>query len=282
LTNRLSEPITIVDIHASCGCTRGRANTRTIAPGQKALVEAEMDTRNFVGRKETTLYVTLMTAGGKESEIRLGVSSTILSDIVLNPGTIDFGSVEKGQTPQKSLTLDRLDAPNWKVERMLSSCRSISAGMVETARNGSTVSYLLTVSLKPEAPAGNLRDEILVVTNDPESPHIPIQVTAQIRGDLSATPSVLGLGHVASASVAQGRFLIRGSKPFTIVSIAGAGEGFKLAADDSTPKSMHILTLSYYPAESSIRGDLRRTFRVVTDLPGEPPVDLTATLHVDP
>ena len=55
-------------------------------PGQTATVEAEMDTRNFVGHKATALFVTLMTAGGREAEVRLGVSSTILSDVVLNPG----------------------------------------------------------------------------------------------------------------------------------------------------------------------------------------------------
>ena len=45
---------------------------------------------------------------------------------------------------------------------------------------------------------------------------------------------------------------------------------------------MHVLTVSYRPEEGNSRGDLRRTFRVLTDLPGEPPLDLTATLHVDP
>jgi hypothetical protein len=42
------------------------------------------------------------------------------------------------------------------------------------------------------------------------------------------------------------------------------------------------LTLSYNPEEGTTRGDLRRTFRVVTDLPGEPPLELTATLSVSP
>ena len=57
LTNRLAEPITILDIRASCGCTTGRAGASTVAPGQTAVVEAEMDTRNFVGPKATALFV---------------------------------------------------------------------------------------------------------------------------------------------------------------------------------------------------------------------------------
>src|SRR5258708_2798997 len=91
LTNRLAEPITILNLRASCGCTSGRASASTVAPGQSAVVEAEMDTRNFVGKKVTSLYVTVVTASGREAEVRLSVSSLILADIVLNPGTIDFG-----------------------------------------------------------------------------------------------------------------------------------------------------------------------------------------------
>ena len=71
-----------------------------------------MDTRNFVGPKATTLYVSLVTAGGQEAEARLGISATILSDIVLNPGTIDFGAVARGQAP----SADAHDRPRRTVE----------------------------------------------------------------------------------------------------------------------------------------------------------------------
>jgi hypothetical protein len=280
LTNNLAEPITILNLRASCGCTSGRASSSTVAPGQSAVIDAEMDTRNFVGKKSTSLFVTIVNASGREAEVRLSVASLILADIVLNPGTIDFGTVDHGQTPQLSLTVDRLTAPQWRVERLVTASRAIQGEIVETARSAAGVSYTLTVSLKADAPAGLLRDEVRILTNDPESPGIPVQVTAQIRGDLSAAPSVLSLGRVTSAT--QGRFLIRGSKPFTVVSAEGANDGFKLTVDDATPKPMHFLTVSYRPEEGTSRGDLRHTFRVLTDLPGEPPIDLTAILHVDP
>ncbi len=54
LVNRLAEPITIVSLRPSCGCTSGRASASMIAVGQTAMIEAEMDTRNFVGPKSTS------------------------------------------------------------------------------------------------------------------------------------------------------------------------------------------------------------------------------------
>jgi hypothetical protein len=282
LTNRLKEPLTIVNVRASCGCTSGRASESVVAPGATAVVEAQMDTRSFVDRKETTLFVDLTTASGQEAEVRLGVSSTILSDVVLNPGSVDFGAVLKGQTPTRTLTIDRIGAPNWRVEKMVSASKVIDAQMVESARNGSLVSYTLTVSLKPDAPAGVVRDEIRVETNDPETASITLPVIVQIKGELSASPNPLSLGTANSSSAVHGRILIKASKPFTIQGVQGTGDGFKLLEPDRSAKAMHVVTVVYKPEDGATRGDLNKVFKLFTDLPGEPPLEVAATLHVDP
>jgi hypothetical protein len=282
LVNRLSEPITIVNLRPSCGCTSGRALASTVPPGQSTVIEAEMDTRNFVGHKATVLFVTLITAGGREAEARLAVSSHILSDIVLNPGSIDFGTVKRGQPASQVMTIDRINSADWRFTRMVSATRSLNAQLVETGRKDGAVSYSLSVSLKPDAPAGLLRDELHLLSNDPETPSIPIMVTAVIRGDLTAAPSVLALGQVHSSAGAQGRFVVRASRPFAIRSIEGAGEGFMTSAPDGTRQSAHVVTVAYKPEDGSPKGDIRRVFRVHTDLPDEPSLDLTTTLHVVP
>src|SRR5262245_9694690 len=151
LVNRLAEPVTILNLRASCGCTSGRASSSVVNPGQAAVIEAQMDTRNFVGYKSTVLYVTLMTASGREAEAGLGVSANILSDIVLNPGSVDFGTVVRGKSPTQVMTIDRINAEGWRFTRMVTGSRSLNAQLVETARKDGAVSYALTVSLKPGA-----------------------------------------------------------------------------------------------------------------------------------
>jgi hypothetical protein len=282
LTNRLNEEITILSLRPSCGCTSGKASAPTVPPGKTAAIEAEMDTRNFVGDKATSLYVCLVTATGREGEVRLAVSSTILSDIVLNPGSVDFGTVGRGQSPTRTLTMERIGAPNWEVERMVSACRAIHASLDETRRSSGLVEYTLTVTLKPDAPAGLLRDEIRFLTNDPETRSFSVNLSAQVRGELSASPSMLSLGRVASAGEASGHVWIRGSKPFAVTAAQGSGDGFSIAADDTSRKPLHRITVSYKPLEGTPRGDLKRSFHIHTDLPGEPPVGVTAAVHADP
>ena len=285
LTNHLSEPVTILDVRASCGCTTGRANATTVPPGGQAVIEAQMDTRNFVGRKATTLTVALMTASGRQGEAKFGVVSEILPDVVLNPGSVDFGVVAKGQTPEQVVQIERLGFPDWRFTRLIASeafCRIVDATVTEAYRNGSGVGYNLTVRLTPDAPAGLVRDELRLLTNDPQSPSVPVLVTAQVQGSLTAAPKMLALGRVSPTGTAQGRYMLRADRPFTIREIEGNGDGFTLAAADSAPKTLHILNLTYTPGEGSSRGDLRRAFRITTDLPDEPPIEVTATLHVEP
>ena len=282
LSNRLNVPISIVNLRVSCGCTSGTASASLVQPGQTALIEAQMDTRNFVGRKSTTLFVSVM-AGAEQAEIGLGVSSLILSDVVLNPGAFDLGMVNRGQASQQVMTIDRIGKPDWRITKIVSASKALSASLAETKRGMGEVGYQLTVSLRPDAPAGIIRDEIRLMTNDPETASIPVLVTGQIKGDLSASPSLLTVGSLAASSPPmQGKIIVRASKPFTITRIDGQGDGFTLAAADATPKPVHIVTMTYNPKAGTSRGDLRKTFRIVTDLPGEPPLDVASTVHVEP
>jgi hypothetical protein len=250
------------------------------------VIEAQMDTRNFVGIKATTLTVTLVTASGRQGEARFGVQSNILPDIVLNPGSVDFGLIGKGQTPQQVVTIERVGVPGWRFTKLIASdafCRVVDAKLVESYRNAQGVGYTLTVALKPDAPTGVLRDEIRLLTTDPQSPSVPVLVTAQVQGSLTATPAALNLGSVDSTAGGQGRFLIRGAQPFHITSVEGHGDGFTLAAPlDAEAKALHVLTLTYRPEQGSTRGALRRDFRILTDLPGEAPLTLSAMANVAP
>lgn len=285
LTNRFAEPITIVDIRVSCGCTSARASSSSVPPGGQAIIEAQMDTRNFVGDRPAVITIVLARANGQQTEARLRVRSRILSDIVLNPGAMDFGTVSSGQPASQTLTIDRIGAPGWKVERMIASQRLsqvVDAQIVETTRSGQNVGYQLTVSLRADAPAGPIREEIRILTNDRESPVVPVLVAAEIRGALSASPSLLALGRANSSDGVQGRFLVRGTRPFAITKIEGEGDGFTIeAAEPNTRKAIQILTVTYQPDGSAV-GEISRSFRVHTDLSDEPALELHATARVDP
>ncbi len=119
------------------------------------------------------------------------------------------------------------------------------------------------------------------MTHDSESPNVPVLVTGTIQGTITATPTMLAMGHSAPEG-AKGRYLVKGSRPFAIKTLEGSGDGFTIAADDAKSKTLHILTVTYDPRTSNMCGDLRRSFKLTTDLADEAPIELNATLHIDP
>ena len=224
-----------------------------------------------------------MTASGREGEARLGVSSQILSDIVLNPGAIDFGTVTRGQSPTQVLTIDRINAPGWKFVRMVSASRAINAQLAETVADGDVGE--LHADGQPEAgcpdrararrdPADQQR------SGNPEHPGDGDGLDPR-RADGGAVGACRWARSIrrpvrkgGSWSGRRGRSRSGRSK--------GPATGSRPRLPMATRQPMHVVTVAYKPEEGTTRGDIRRVFRVHTDLPGEPPLDLTATLHVDP
>ena len=281
LVNRLSEPITIVNLRPSCGCTSGKVDKPTVAPGETTMIEAEMDTRNFVGPKATVLFVTLVTASGREAEARLAVKSHILADIVLNPGAIDFGTVKRGQPATQVLTIDRINSPEWRFTPMVSATRSLNAQLVETAQGRRCQLFSFR---QCEA---RCTDRIVARRASPLEQR-PRGTEHSRHGDRRHSRRIDGgaFGAVARSGPFLGRrsgpLCGSPSRPFAIRSIEGAGDGFVTSSPDGTRQAAHVVTVAYKPDEGTTAGDVRRVFRVHTDLPGEPALDLTATLHVVP
>ena len=255
---------------------------RSVAPGQTAVIEAEMDTRNFVGPKSTILYVTLITASGREGEVGLGVCVPYLERHRPEPRRDRFWD-RRARPVADPGPDDRPDQRRGLAIRAHGlGCRAINAQLVETARNGDSASYALSVSLKPDAPAGPLRDEIRLISNDPETPEHP----AHGDGLDSRRPDGRAVGLVAGPDPFGGRC----ARPFRRPRIAplhdpvdrgGRRRVFDVAPRRDAPADARR-DRRLQARRGNDRGDIRHVFRVHTDLPGEPPLDLTATLHVDP
>jgi len=277
MTNTLNEPINIVSLRPSCGCTSGASDKTLVQPGERATIEARMDTTNFVGHKATILFVTLMTTSGRQAEVRLAVSSDIQSDIVLNPGTVDFGYTVTGQEVVRSIQIDRVGSPLWRATKLASNVKGIDAKLVELARTTTGVSYELQVTLRKDAPEGVIRNDLFVHTNDPNNPAIPVLMTGQVMGALTVTPKSVSLGNLEAKSdkPSQGRFVLKGSQPFAVTGVEGADEAVELVIADTQAKPLHVLTVNVLPSKLKEKGEITRTLKVHTNLPGQPPVEIT-------
>jgi hypothetical protein len=289
LTNTTDGPVRITGMSRTCGCTeitlddkvvldqnnKQNRENKVIPAGQEARIGVVLDTRSFVGSKSAEITVSFDQPS--HNDVRLTVNSFIRQDIVLNPGAIQFGSLPHGQEVVKELDIEYAGTANWQVLSITNSNPHLGAKHVEIYRKPGQVGYRLTVTLKPTAPAGIIRDAIVVETNDTNAPQFPVIVTGQVQPDLIVTPSNLTMGTVKPGQSITRQVLLRGKKPFHVTGVEGGVESFRVEKPEGS-QAFHKVIVRF--AGSDEPGTHESTFKIQTDLADESTAEFKATVQV--
>ena len=225
--------------------------------------------------------------GPEQVEIGLGVSSLILSDVVLNPGSGRLRDDPAGARPPRRSWRSTGSASRTGGSRRWSrGSKALTASLQETKRvqrRGRLSAHRLP---QADAPAGFVRDEIRLMTNDPRDPRgSPSGSTPRSRGDLSATPSL------ADPRQRRRRPLDRPGQVHR--------PGPRAPSRHRPDRRRSATASSSSPGRPGEEDDAHRRpdlqpgrgpdpGRPPQDLPdrhrppGEPPIDVAATLHVEP
>jgi hypothetical protein len=261
MTNIYAVPLEIVSARTSCGCATVTPSVKVLQPREKATIDVTMDAHRFTGPKTISVYVTV----GPEytSTATLQVSANSRADVVFNPGQVSFGVVPRGQRPVQSIDVEYAGKLDWRVTEVVKNTSDpVDAALEELYRRPGEVGYRIRVTLKADAPAGSLKHEVLLKTNDPASPVVPILVEANVQASLTIAPSTVAFGTVRLGETVTRRIQIRGNKEFRIQSIAGLGDDITVELP-ATAASVQVITLKYQPRQA---GELRRQLTIQTDL----------------
>ena len=83
-------------------------------------------------------------------------------------------------------------------------------------RGPGRVDYDIVVTLAANAPVGPIREQLIVITDDQNSPQVPLLVEATVEADVMVTPSVVSLGVMKPGEAKQFNVVIKGKQPFQI------------------------------------------------------------------
>ncbi len=265
LENIYEEDVRIASIRSTCGCTVTEISKRHLKTWEKAEIVTTLDTRSFLGRKDSTLTVVFDLPFS--AEVQLNVQSYIRSDVVVQPGAAQFGSVNQGQRAERQLTISYAGRDDWKIERVECSNPFIEAELTEAGRVPGQVTYTLAVRLTGEAPVGYLRDQLVLVTNDrnPRAARVPVAVEGVIVSAVSVSPSPLMLGVLAAGQSVTRRLVVRGQQPFRITAVECEDPRLAFSVDDEA-KSVHLVSVTF--TAGSEPGQVNTTLRLNTDLAG--------------
>ncbi len=150
VTNKYKEPMNLVGVTSSCGCTSPSITKQTLKTGETAEVVAVFNTHSFRGQRSAVLTVTF--GDPFYAQVQLRVSGFIRGDVVLNPPSVNFGRVRPGSTAEQTIDVSYAGRSDWKVMDVRAANDYLQAELKETRRGGGRVDYRLTVRLKEGRP----------------------------------------------------------------------------------------------------------------------------------
>jgi hypothetical protein len=266
ITNIYAVPMEITNLHPSCGCGTPKATKSKLQPRESGYIEVTLDTKRFNGPKKVTISVTVGPEYVSTADLQLSFNSR--ADVVFNPGQVSFGVVPRGKTTDKQeIDVEYAGALDWKVTEVVTNDAPVDISFKEWYRRqgkvtANEVGYKISVALKADAPAGALKQDFYLKTNDPACPLLPVLVEAAVQAPLSISPDKADLGRVPVGQSGTKRVVVKGIKPFRIVGFEGQEDGVTAETPEAAGET-HFVTIKWLPTKE---GDLKCQLTVKTDL----------------
>jgi hypothetical protein len=276
LHNIYAVPLTI-NTRAGCNCLTATASVSVLKPEGDAYIDVTMNTAVYTGPRTKPIYLEV----GPQyiSSAALWLSAYSRADIVCNPGHLNFGVVATGQgaTPQ-TIDVEYAGTRDWRITGVNKTDGPLDVSFKEIYRRTGQVGYRVTVALKPNVVSGTLREEVLLRTNDPGSPLVPVLVEAHVQSALTVVPEILNLGKLRSGESMTKLLMVRGASPFHVVTVEGQGDGI-VAETPTTASQVQIIRIKY---EAGKAGELKKQLKIKTDVGEGPPLIVTLQATVGP
>jgi Protein of unknown function (DUF1573) len=262
-------PLEISEPHPECGCVTIREYPRTLQPGEASYISLNMDGTRFSGQKTVKINILIQGRGTDQvfrSEASVTVHANARLDVVFNPGEIDFGHVPHGQALSKIIDVEYAGTQAWAVSTIFKSASAPFELKVEELPNRGIKGYRISATLKPDAPPGPFKQEVLLKTNDATSPTLTFNVLGTIQATLSVVPELVNLNPAKVGDTVARKIIVKGTRPFHIVGIDGQGDGLTVGDLPKNESPTQIVEIRFQPSQA---GELKKQLTIRTDLNNE-------------
>ena len=161
------------------------------------------------------------------------------------------------------MKVTRIGSTPWDITDVRSANPNVEVVLSKPVRSASQTTYDLTMRLKPEAPAGYVKGQLILVTNDPRAGQIPMDVEGRIVAEVTVSPQLLALGSVQCGGTVTKNVVVRANREFSITGIH-CPDGCLTCEPKATPAKVHILPITFQAGDAA--GRIERQLKIATDL----------------
>ena len=288
-TNTGDSTLIIDEVKASCGCTTPGLDKNDYAPGESGRITIKFDPK---GRGDQSKYLTVASNAVNEPSVKIFIKSFIKEFVSLEPHIVQFKDVKRGQPHTRIVQLTSVD-PNIEVTQVISRnaymrARVVGGEVGPVPQNSSQQGgpRAIEVSLLENIPWGQTFGSVDVMTRGritADSATIDhkmiITVNVVAFDDVIVGPLPLSIGVVPAGGILNKPVTLRSRSgaPFQILStefVSCPFDGLRadiLPLDDAQGFGY---TINISGPTGGYQGPMRGSLRVITDLPGEPTINI--------
>lgn len=122
--------------------------------------------------------ITIISNHWKQPKVEIPVTATIRGNIDLDRDSFFFGMLKKGDEKKCAMTISTVADKPLTIDKIDNSLPYLS---IDVSPKVEGKEYTLTATLKPDAPVGNIKDEVTLHTNDSDQVEIRVPVYAYVE-----------------------------------------------------------------------------------------------------
>lgn len=151
-----------------------------------SILQVKLSPNAKVGRFSDRIKIS--TDSPKKPFLYVSVQAEVLGEVRLKPQTLSFGSVPKGSTAIRKITITKIKEKTLKITKVECSEKWLSTELSEVEKGAK---YEIALKLKPGIPVGRARAKLTISTNHPEQPVLTVNVFAYIREEDKTTSNTV-------------------------------------------------------------------------------------------
>ena len=230
LRNVGSADLHIRSVRAACACSVLGERPTVIAPGDSATLRIANKLDKF-GPQEVKVGV--LTDDPDAPVTVLCLKADRRWEFKLEPRGADLGRLPVGTGGQVEVRITPADVTRELVpERATVDLPYVTVRCVADpptpARPGS---YLVTIALAPDGPAGVVRGRVRIPTKDANQKQVIVGVIGEVVGPVRVRPARLDVGVLDPSDTTRRTVVLTGKRPFVVTGVETSGPGLTVAIE---------------------------------------------------
>jgi Protein of unknown function (DUF1573) len=273
VTNIYAVPLTI-NCQSECGCVTVTPSL-VLQPKETGSIDITMDTLKFNMPQKSVVINVKVYHPQYFSSTALTIKGFCRGDVEMTPPQASFGIIPVGQAATRELVVRYRGAMNgWQITGVAQGQTDrFDCRYQELRRMPGLVEYKVSLTLKADTPAGSLKDELSLSTNDPSNTAVLVPYDATVQALLTVLPDTVRLGTVKVGQESERMVYVRAGQPFRITAVDGQADGVTAKVSRPDAALVHVLAVKLQPTQA---GPVQKSLTVRTDLGGA-----TATIKVE-